>query len=209
MKYIVAPLLLLMVIKITMAQTTVTLSVNQNPELTFAGIPLDTTIISGDSIRLGSNLVVSGGSGNYQYSWSPAATLSDSTKAIPIATPTDTITYLLTVTDQFGCSFSLNYTVNVKEPLVDTHLNSLQNNLKVILFPNPNTGKFIYNITGAPTNEMKITIITLEGKQVMSKKIKNFQGYYSGEIVLPEVQGVFHFTVKTPSELISKRIIVR
>ncbi len=48
------------------------------------------------------------------YSWSPVASLSDPTIANPIATPTDTTTYLLNVTDGVsGCTGSAIATINV------------------------------------------------------------------------------------------------
>jgi gliding motility-associated-like protein len=43
--------------------------------------------------------VVSGGSGNYTYSWTPAQGLDNSTIANPVATPDDTTVYTVTVTD--------------------------------------------------------------------------------------------------------------
>jgi len=42
--------------------------------------------------------------GNVSYQWSPSTNLDDDTIANPIASPLDTITYYLTVTDQRGCS---------------------------------------------------------------------------------------------------------
>lgn len=49
------------------------------------------------------------------YQWSPAATLSSATVANPIATPSDTTTYLLNVTDGVsGCTGSGLTTVNVR-----------------------------------------------------------------------------------------------
>ena len=42
------------------------------------------------------------GSGGVTYSWDPAATLDDPNIATPIATPTDTTLYFITVTDTNG-----------------------------------------------------------------------------------------------------------
>jgi hypothetical protein len=58
-----------------------------------------------DSVKLGAIPAATGGSGHYSYRWSPGTTLNDSVIANPIATPTNTITYYLTVTDSVtGCS---------------------------------------------------------------------------------------------------------
>lgn len=43
--------------------------------------------------------VTSGGFGNYQYSWNPAVSLNDATSGMPLASPTSTTVYTVTVTD--------------------------------------------------------------------------------------------------------------
>ncbi|MFL5730393.1 MAG: hypothetical protein ACJ75J_12975, partial [Cytophagaceae bacterium] len=59
------------------------------------------------------------GSGPFTYSWSPAATLDNPTISNPVATPTVTTTYTVTVTDAKGCVKSSSITVTVNQlPLV-------------------------------------------------------------------------------------------
>lgn len=59
------------------------------------------------------------GSGGSTYTWSPAATLSSATSAITTASPTDTTTYTLTVSNG-TCSKTDDVTVNVwKAPTAD------------------------------------------------------------------------------------------
>ena len=55
----------------------------------------------------------SGGAGNYSYSWQPTTGLSDPTIANPVASPAETTTYTLTVTDGDTCTSSDSLTVNV------------------------------------------------------------------------------------------------
>ncbi|MEY4876151.1 MAG: hypothetical protein RL708_1300 [Bacteroidota bacterium] len=72
-----------------------------DPIKSFAG--LDQVVCNGNGIVLGgSPIVASGGTGNYIYSWQPTATLSRANIDHPIATPTITTTYILTVTDFAG-----------------------------------------------------------------------------------------------------------
>ncbi|MBL4818087.1 MAG: hypothetical protein JKY15_02480, partial [Deltaproteobacteria bacterium] len=70
------------------------------------------SICPGDSAILGGSPVVTGGTGSYNYSWSPTAGLDNSVLANPKASPSSTTQYLVTVTDAItGCS---NYdSVNV------------------------------------------------------------------------------------------------
>ncbi len=133
---------LLFLPQLLIAQRVVILSVNQPPEFGFSVSKQDTTITKGNSVILGSGLVVSGGSGAYSYKWSPGTMLSDPLILHPVASPTDTTKYMLTVTDRNGCSFSVNYTVNVKTPNTKSDLVAARQNISAVLFPNPNEGDF-------------------------------------------------------------------
>lgn len=59
--------------------------------------PSTTTVCEGQSLQL--NTQVSGGSGNYTYSWDSYPTGFSSTDANPTVTPTENTTYSVTVTD--------------------------------------------------------------------------------------------------------------
>jgi len=60
------------------------------------------------------NVLISGPQSNFTYNWAPAASVSNSTIANPIATPTALTTYTVTVTDTLaGCSLSGVVTVTV------------------------------------------------------------------------------------------------
>jgi uncharacterized repeat protein (TIGR01451 family) len=69
------------------------------------------TICQGGTGSLAST--VSGGTPGYVYSWSPATGLSSPTVPNPLAFPTVTTTYTLTVYDANGCSTTATATVNV------------------------------------------------------------------------------------------------
>lgn len=56
----------------------------------------DTTICQGSSVKIGNPV---NGAGNYVYSWSPAAGLSDPNIPQPVATPSVNTKYVVTVTD--------------------------------------------------------------------------------------------------------------
>jgi len=57
--------------------------------------------------------VPTGGSGNYTYLWEPATYLDDPTSPTPISTPTETITYTVTVNDGTNTLVSSPITVEV------------------------------------------------------------------------------------------------
>ena len=60
------------------------------------------------------------GSGSVVFSWSPGDVLSDSTIANPIATVTDTTTFVFTTISQQGCANYDTITINVQKPIVPT-----------------------------------------------------------------------------------------
>lgn len=78
------------------ATDSITITIQQLP---IADAGLDTAICDGESVQLQA-------SGGTNYIWSPAGTLSNATIANPIATPTGTTTYTVTVSDQLGCESS-------------------------------------------------------------------------------------------------------
>ena len=86
----------------------VTVTVNPNPVVM---APPDPSICSGNSTTL--NASVSSGTGSYTYLWAPGGTLDDPASPTPVATPTSTTPYTVTVTDDKGCQGSDNITVIV------------------------------------------------------------------------------------------------
>lgn len=56
--------------------------------------------------------------GGVTYRWSPVNGLSNSSVANPVASPVDTTTYKVVVTNQYGCSDSANVLVNVLQKLI-------------------------------------------------------------------------------------------
>ena len=86
--------------------TTTTTQVTVNPKPVAAVSGGDATICAGDHTQL----IASGGT---SYSWSPSQGLSDSTIANPVASPADTTTYTVTVSNSYGCFDTKAATVNV------------------------------------------------------------------------------------------------
>jgi RHS repeat-associated protein len=83
-----------------------------NPLTVNAGT--DTSICLGSSITIGGRPTVSGGSGSFSYVWSPSAGLDATNVANPVCTPSDTTTYMVTVTDANGSIATSSVKVSVK-----------------------------------------------------------------------------------------------
>lgn len=81
----------------------------------------DQAICLGDATTIGGSPAGSGTVSPYTYSWTPATGLSSANAANPIASPSATTTYTLTVTDANGCEATDVVTITVN-PLPDASI---------------------------------------------------------------------------------------
>ena len=72
----------------------------------------NTTICSGGNVTF-NGTTATGGTPNYNYSWSPVTNLSCTTCASPIATPTANVNYTVTATDANSCTAVKSVSVTV------------------------------------------------------------------------------------------------
>ena len=163
-------LLYLMLAKLTFAQVEVVLNSNQPSPLNYSIPSHQTTITKAHTINLATGINISGGVEEYTYSWSPADNLDEPTILNPLATPNDTTFYVLTVTDNNGCQITIPYTVNVNGIGTSNEEIILNEDINVILFPNPNSGKFTIQLNGLLHGDMEISIIDITGKCVYENK---------------------------------------
>jgi hypothetical protein len=86
----------------------VQITVNPKPTVNLGS---NLTICAGTPTTLPAN--VTGGTNPYNYNWSPTTGLSSATILNPTATPNNTITYSLAVSDSKGCTNNSTITINV------------------------------------------------------------------------------------------------
>jgi len=125
-----------------------------------------------DTIKTGSSVNLST-TGSDNYTWSPGGSLSCSTCAYPVATPTITTTYTVMGTDANGCSSDRTVTIDIETPCADF-------NVPNIFTPN-NDGindDFVINVLNA--SSYNITIYDRWGKQVYTSA--NVNEYWNGRI---------------------------
>jgi FlgD Ig-like domain/FG-GAP repeat len=125
----------------------ITVTVNPNPTAN-AGADLATAI--GVSAKLGANPTASG-TGPFTYLWSPSTGLSSTTAANPIATPSSTTTYEVTVEDANGCVATDQVTVRAGN-LVNSKIKAVigPTNLYDPVLNQVRADIAIKNISGAP-----------------------------------------------------------
>ncbi|HNY01011.1 MAG TPA: T9SS type A sorting domain-containing protein [Bacteroidales bacterium] len=90
---------------------TASIKVLQGNTFAIAATATPGAICQGQTSQLACNVV--GGTPPMTYVWTPAATLSDPAIANPVATPAETTTYQVVVTDNTGITASNNVTVTV------------------------------------------------------------------------------------------------
>ncbi len=145
------------------AQTNINLSVSQPTQLVVdAGN--DATINVGESVTLGGTPTATGGSGNYVYSWDRWSHVNDRTIPNPITTPPGNLTFVVTVTDDNGCSESDAVSIIV---IGGTGINDDITNNSIRIFPNPGSGSFTIAFSNAVNEkDIRITVNNLSGQKV-------------------------------------------
>jgi len=126
------------------ATDNITVTVNNLPT---ANAGANATICSG----LSTNLAATGG---VTYAWSPSGGLSSSTISNPIASPSNTTTYIVTITNSAGCTASDNVIINVNQtPLVNAGSDvSIANGTFTTLSGSASGGSGSYTFNWTPTS---------------------------------------------------------
>ena len=100
----------------TPGTATDTVVVTYAPPLVADAGPNATVTPASPSATLGGTTVASGGTGPYTYAWTPIIGLNDPTSPHPVASPTVTTTYYLTVTDSLNATANSQATVTYTVP---------------------------------------------------------------------------------------------
>ncbi len=93
-------------------QVCVNVSANCNSLQLDAGT--GSTIDEGSSVSLGGSPTAQSGYAPYTFQWTPSSTLNNSSSSNPVATPSSSTCYFVTVTDNQGCSASDSICITVQ-----------------------------------------------------------------------------------------------
>jgi len=154
----------------------------------------------GQKISVGESIILQGSGGN-SYRWSPTRFLHNPAIANPLSTPTETITYTLTVTNNFGCSDSAQVTIevvlNVNYPIPN------------LITPNGDGFNDVWDLSLIPGIETaEIFVLNRYGWEVFKTKEykNNWDGKFKGEI-LPDGAYVYIIDFKNPERQIIRGVL--
>lgn len=127
-------------------RTVITADISE-PPLLVADAGFDISICDGAGPVIGGAIPAIGGTFPYFYSWSPAGDLNSANLPNPVATPSQTTIFTLTVTDAHGCISTSDVTVTVN-PLPVVPVISINND---VLYSTP-AGYYQWYLNGTIIN---------------------------------------------------------
>lgn len=125
------------------------------------------------------------------FSWEPSESLDDPSAIFPIATPTETTVYSVTVTDEFGCTDVASIQVEVDQPSCDENDIFIPN----MFTPNNDGQNDEFEVHSNFIDEMRLIVYDRWGEEVFvsdSQAVK-WDGTYKNKELEPDVYG-YHFT---------------
>lgn len=162
-----------------------------DPEVEITADPEN--ILLGQSTQLSVNQDL-----DLDYMWSPSETLSEDDINNPIATPVDeSVTYVVTVTDENGCTDTDDVTVTVRFPNCD------ENDIYVPNMFTPNGDDFndFFKVESNFIDEMTMIVYDRWGEKVFetTQQLPGWDGTFEGEELPPDVYG-WHLSVRCINE---------
>ncbi len=145
----------------------------------------DTTISKGNEVQLNGYDPAA-----ISYSWTPVATLDVSAIPNPIARPTDTTTYTLTLTDFFGCQNTDDMTINV--------LNDFKILIHNVITPDGNGQNDVWYITNIDFYpEATVQLFNRWGELIY--ETLNYQNDWNGVVGTDQLpDGTYYYIITFP-----------
>lgn len=138
-------------------------------------------------------------SGGVTYSWTPADSLSCTTCASPVASPTVTTTYTVTVTDINGCTATDTVQVTVN---ICTGINAPGTSGQVMVYPNPAAG--MVSIVWPGISNGELSVYNMLGEIHLQEKLS---GEKTNISLAGLPAGVYVFRIRTPNGQLTERVV--
>lgn len=165
----------------------------------------DTYVQNGGNTTL--NAIVSGGSGEISYVWTPDDLLVNADTPDPVAYPAFDTEYLITVTDEAGCIDKDTLTIFIS---YESGISDNDEFFSFEVFPNPNTGIFTLLLDETGSVISGIELIDVTGKIVFSENINTIPGHNSIKIDTQNTpKGFYLLKINSESGSSFKNIIIK
>ena len=173
----------------------VTVTVNPIPVVTLASFSPDTVCLSSGTITLP---VGTPSGGTYSGNGVSGNTITPSEAGI------DTVLYSVTA---LGCtgtamqSITVDNCVGVKEIILTN---------EITIYPNPTNGMFTIHITNSDFDELILTVLDIQGREVYKSADKNKVSDYNKQINLEEMsKGIYYIKLDYGTETKVEKLIIQ
>ena len=159
-------------------------------------------ILSGElTLTLGNDLIIEGGTADFQYQWTDPRNNKYYT---PTITAVSAGTYQVTITDAENCTASDAVKVSGA-----TSINEQVNHEAISIFPNPSDGLVHFQLIDG-NNTVNLTVYSADGKIALSKDLDPLQHIVSGYIDFSGFDpGVYYIQVLTGTKKYVTSILIR
>ncbi|MFH1319535.1 MAG: GEVED domain-containing protein [Bacteroidota bacterium] len=157
--------------------------------------------VSADTICDGQVMAYpTGGTGTYTYQWNDPGSQTTS-----IAYNLCIGTYIVTVTDANGCSATASVYVDSLPSGIGSA--AFVNN-SINIYPNPNTGEFMIEMTLYKKQDVGIKIFSLDGKLVFSEMLRQIDNYNKRMNLNANSKGIYLVYFLIEGKYVTKRVCV-
>lgn len=158
-------------------------------------------LITGQSITLGQDVSITGGTPEYSYKWKDNENNEYSTLSITVS---DAGKYYLTVTDEQHCT-----AVDSVNIALYTTIEKNKEGGGFSVFPNPSSGLFYFKVK-APENTISIEVASAEGRVVFNRKFEVSDHDLTGTIDLTGYdKGVYHVRLIMKDGSLIKSVVIQ
>jgi hypothetical protein len=160
---IILVLTFLLIFNVLRAQETIIRVPFSQPEMLVVDAGEDQDLYSGQSVTLGMDAKITGGTAGYQYAWKDTPGNEYAASTIAVTGPGS---YYLTVTDEKHCSATDSVRVSQVTATGKSNAGS-----RFSIFPNPSGGVFFFRMEN-PAYPVKLEVVSVVGRVVF---MQNFE----------------------------------
>jgi hypothetical protein len=163
----------------------------------------DTAVLEGVSATLGAAPTAWDGYGGYVYLWSPSTGLDDPTSPNPVATPSETTVYTVTVTDLQNCWVQDEVIVRVSSSAIG----DADSRVQLAIYPNPASGTLNVKLAGAP-GPFTVRLLNTLGAVVLETAGEASSDYHEILDIRSCPKGTYSIVIITRKQVLTRTLLI-